>query len=135
MNEQILGQMQCPKCGNPIPTIPGPCPLCGYDPTKPQPQTPKRIYKYPVPLQFGVHEIMVPRKSTILKDTVIQNGTICFYGWVDPDQTEVATLQVGILPTGADIPDGAVFNTKHHFATKMSELTGLVYHIFVREKI
>lgn len=94
-----------------------------------------RIYKYSAPLQFGVHEIQVPRKSIILKDAVIQNGTICFYGWVDPDQTEMATLQVGILPTGADIPEEAIFDTKYHFATKMSERTGLVYHIFVREKI
>lgn len=94
-----------------------------------------RIYKYPVSLQFGVHEVQVPKHCTILKDTVIQNGTICLYGWVDPGQTEMATLQVGILPTGLDIPKETIFDTKYHFATKMSERTGLVYHIFVREKI
>lgn len=94
-----------------------------------------RIYKYPVPLQFGVHEIQVPKGSTILKDTVIQNGMLCFYGWVDPNQTETATLQVSIAPTGVDVTEGQLLNPRQHFATIMSDRTGFVYHVFVREKI
>lgn len=94
-----------------------------------------RIYKYPVPLQFGVHEVQVPKGCTILKDTLIQNGTLCFYGWVDPNQTETATLQVGIVPTGADVTEDQLLSPRQHLTTVMSDRTGLVYHIFVREKI
>ena len=88
-----------------------------------------RIYKYTAPLQFGTHEIVVPRYCTILKDWIIQGGNLCAYGYVNPDQTETATLQVGIAPTGSDL-HGDLFQPAHHVATLSSG--GLVYHIFAR---
>ena len=118
--------MKCPKCGHVGPTIPGPCPMCGYDGKL----ITQRIYKYP--LNGSVKQTLeLPFNSTLLRACVVQNGTICLYAMVDVDQPRTGKIEVGVLGTGWDVPHEALYSPDNHFAT-VQDNSGYVWHIFVR---
>lgn len=64
----------------------------------------------------------MPKGSVVLRTAVVQNGTICLYAQVNPAQTEMALLEVGILGTGWDIPNLPLFDSTNYLTTVMDEV-------------
>ena len=121
-----MGQMTCPKCGCSSPTIPGPCPMCGYNG---EPIT-QRIYRYPL-TGACQQKLSLPSGSHLLRAAKVANGTISLYAMVDVDQKNMTDGEVGILGTGWDVPNLPLYAPNNHFMTVVGE-EGFVWHIFVR---
>lgn len=82
------------------------------------------IHKFPLKIT-DLQSVTMPKGALIL-DAQFQNGTLCLWAEVDPNETFRPARRFEIIGTGNPIPDGS----RIHIATVQE--AGFVWHVFER---
>ena len=87
----------------------------------------KTIYKYELEITYR-QDLMLPIEYDVI-DVDAQNGKLCLWAIVDPEEKETSSLTVMIKGTGHDITDEEYHQFFHVKSVVMPNF--LVWHVFI----